>query len=369
LSEDVFEVVKGLDLFLQILRLGPKRTDLCLGFQAVLDVPQDQRVKGPMFHLETGQGGLCGSFRSVQPPRGQSAGNPQVLLALGSVRECRDERSETPHAFRGKPAVEGLPHDPILVAPEDPQGGWICPRHTEVLIELDDGVEGAVDESPQLFFARADLALGAEAPEFGCGPGGEHPEKRHGPWVLGHRSSVEDREVAQDGIVCVQERDAHVAHGVQALQLRVVRKEGHDVVGIVDQAPTLDDDLTRRSVDGHFPAFQPRPAQTECQGAERPGLGNILGHPGAMGPQNLGEVLDQRGEEAFPGLSGRAFHEGPEGCRLVHERTVDSIAVHRGIVLPLPHRGAGASRSARVGRNATPKARGLGNDSRQEPRD
>ena len=65
----------------------------------------------------------------------------------------------------------------------------IHPDDAHVVVELDDGVEGAVDEPGQLRLARADRPLRAQPPQLGRGAPREDLEDRDALPPRGHHAA------------------------------------------------------------------------------------------------------------------------------------------------------------------------------------
>jgi len=74
--------VFGLDLFTQIFILQAKLAKFLFRPPALLDVPQNQRVKGSAAHLGPRKGGFHRKFLSVCAVRAKTALRPNVSTGL-----------------------------------------------------------------------------------------------------------------------------------------------------------------------------------------------------------------------------------------------------------------------------------------------
>jgi hypothetical protein len=210
-------------------------------------------------------------------------------------------------------------------------------RDSQLGIELHDGVHCALDEARELRLTRPDLPLHPEPPELGGGSPGEDLEQRPADRIVGHPLDIEHRQMAEHAAVEVHQRHAHVADRSCAPELRVMRIQIEDPIRVVHEPAVIHHHLTRRAVDGRFPALDPLSPEPECQRPEAAPLGVELGHPGPTGSQRAGQVLHQGAEEALADLAGGALQDaGERGLR----RCVRRLAGGRQHDAILPRHGA-----------------------------
>lgn len=202
-------------------------------------------------------------------------------------------------------------------SPKRAQRCWIHPDDAQVCIELDNVVEGPVDESCQLRFARVYRPLRPQAPQLGCGAPREYFEDRDALASRGHHLLVHHGKMTQDGAVDVGEGHPHVAHGPHPSEIALLRKEFEDPIGVVNEAPLVEHHPAGRSVDGTFVVLHPLIAQAKGQRPQRPLLWQVLGDPGPMGAQRSTQILDEGREESLPGLAGRPLQDHAQRRLLV----------------------------------------------------
>ncbi len=82
--------------------------------------------------------------------------------------------------------------------------------NAEIVVELDDCVHGAVHQALELFLAFVQFLLGPQPEQFGNRTIGEDTKEIEEKRLLRHRTVVQNRKVAQDAAVGVEQWDAHV---------------------------------------------------------------------------------------------------------------------------------------------------------------
>ena len=85
----------------------------------------------------------------------------------------------------------------MLERPKARLCGRIHERYPELLIEVDDGVHGVVDQEPELGFALLGRALGPESQQLGGGAVREDPKDGHAARLCRHGLVVQHGQRAR----------------------------------------------------------------------------------------------------------------------------------------------------------------------------
>ena len=103
-------------------------------------------------------------------------------------------------------------------------GRRIDSGHVEILVQLNDRVHGAVNQPAEFFFAFAHLLFRTQATQLGRCARSEDLKQGHSSRLLGHRPLIQNRQMAKNLSVEVQERHTHItrrAHGSDIRSLRI----------------------------------------------------------------------------------------------------------------------------------------------------
>src|SRR6185295_3769609 len=172
-SEDLPRAPEVSELGAEVLGLAGQGGDPPLRLEPLVDVPEDEREVPSPVQLEQRQRPLGeeGAAAELQP--GEAAGDPGAAGVLRAALQLTEQGLELGRIAGADQRGEGHPAGVLVGGREGALRGRVHPRHPQLAVQLDDGVEGALDESGQLRLTGPDLALHPEAAELGRGTTGE----------------------------------------------------------------------------------------------------------------------------------------------------------------------------------------------------
>src|SRR6516164_8563320 len=135
----------------------------------------------------------------------------------------------------------------------------------EMLIELDDRVHRAPHQPAKLLLALPHLRFCPHAAQFGGRARGENLKKSLRPGLGRHWPQVENRQMAKNLAVHIEQWHAHVTRRTHGFDIRVFTVNIEEIIRNMDKAALVYDSLTGGSVDHHLPVFEPLTAHPERQ--------------------------------------------------------------------------------------------------------